>query len=80
MTSPAPRSRPHHGTVPQQIEALERLATETAVRLEDLYAAFSALRGADRPRAEPEPTWPPPGYPPSPKQARRHGLRAVRSP
>lgn len=77
MTSPAPRSRPHHGTVAQQIEALEHLATETAERVEDLYAAFTALRDAGRERDEQ--AWPPPGYPPSLKQQRRHGMRLVAS-
>jgi hypothetical protein len=78
-------ARPHHGTVQQQLDALDRLARETADHVKGLEAALIVMGILPEPRgaramsetvsqAIAAGLWPPEGYPPP----RRHGLRLVK--
>jgi hypothetical protein len=77
-------ARPHHGTVQQQLDALDRLARETADHVKGLEAALIVMGILPEPRGARAMTetvsqassaglWPPEGYPPS----RRRGMRLV---
>jgi hypothetical protein len=73
------RKRPQQGTVQQQLGALDEQATDAAGRLravELVLEVYGFLGGTER---APQPaSWPPAGYPPSPRMVRRHGLRLVK--
>ena len=81
-------TRQHHGTVQQQLTALDRLGLDSAARITalELRADLAERRllfileqfGEATAEAEAEPSsWPPPGYPPPPRMVRR-GLHLVR--
>jgi hypothetical protein len=78
-------ARQHHGTTAQQLDALDRLARDTADRVKGLEAALVVMGILPEPRgatamsetvseASAAGLWPPEGYPPP----RRHGMRLVR--
>jgi hypothetical protein len=68
MTTP----RPHHGTVQDQLDALDRAVLETNARMDSLFASFRAVletAGLPVPACIPAPA-PPPQPDPEPATAR----------
>jgi hypothetical protein len=73
MASTLPSGRSHAGSLADQMDALDRglieMHRELAERLQGIEDILMCRQG----REPEEPSWPPPGYPPS----RRHGMRLV---